>query len=100
MLGAYVGIITSRGLEAFFPEHDHVVRFLTRRAYRGGKCRALCCWAVLADVAAHEVQIDLTLGNLEAALATLNRAALELGTIIPGNDFLPDYDLTVNWPAP
>ena len=52
MLRSYVAIATRNGLEAFFPEHELVVRELVRRAYRGPGHTALCCWAVIPETAA------------------------------------------------
>ena len=51
MLKSYVGIVTRNGLQAFLPEHEHVVRELVRSAYQdpGVRC-TLCCWAVIPEI--------------------------------------------------
>lgn len=85
MLTAYVGIATPHGLEVFVPEHDHVVRFLARRARRESLRRAACYWAVLPEDAVREVTRLLEIGEPYEALLTLDRSAAELGPILPGS---------------
>lgn len=85
MLKSYVVIATEGGLEAFLPEHEHVVRELMRRAYRDPGRRALCCWAVVPETAALEVAWQMDQGDRYAALLTLDRTATELGPIVPSD---------------
>ena len=80
---SYVGIISRHGLESFFPENDHIVRFLVRRAYRRQPPEALCYWAVMPDSTADDIQWQLSCGDRERALATLHASAVGLGTMLP-----------------
>src|SRR4051812_2659166 len=85
MLKSYVGIATQHGLEAFLPEHEHVVRELALRAYSDPGRRALCCWAVVPETAALEVAWQMDQGDGHAALLTLDRSATALGPILPSD---------------
>ena len=85
MLKSYVVIATQAGLEAFLPEHEHVVKELMRRAYGDPGHRALCCWAVVPEADALEVAWQMDQGDRYAALLTLDRAATELGPIVPSD---------------
>jgi hypothetical protein len=85
MLKSFVGIATRHGLEVFLPEHEHVVRFLTRRVRREALRRAVCYWAVLPDEAAWEVRRQMDLGEAYIALLLLDHAATELGPILPAD---------------
>ena len=83
MVNSYVGIITSRGLESLYPETEHAVPFLARRAHRGGPTEAVCYWAVLQDSVAAEVERQLRGRHHEDALVTLRALAEHFGTIPP-----------------
>ena len=83
MLKSFVGIATLHGLEAFLPEHEHVVRFLSRRTRREAYRRAVCYWAVLPEEAAWEVRRQMDLGEPFTALQILDRTATDLGAILP-----------------
>jgi hypothetical protein len=87
MLKSFVGIATPLGLEVFVPEHEHVVRFLTRRVCREALRRAVCYWVVLSEDAALEVQRQMELGEPYAALVLLDQAATEVGPILPTGPF-------------
>ena len=80
MLKSYVGFATSRGLETFVPEHALAVRVLTARARPG---QSVCCWAVLPDTDAWEIDRRLATGETLAALALLESAARSVGQILP-----------------
>ena len=83
MVRCYVGTISRRGLESLFPETEHAVPFLVRRAYRRRPTEAVCYWAVLPDAAARDVQRQLQWHDHEEALATLCGQASYFGTIPP-----------------
>ena len=83
MYQSYVGIISRHGLESFFPENDHIVRFLVRRAYRRQPLESLCYWAVMPDSTADDIQWQLSCGDRERALVTLHASAVALGTMLP-----------------
>lgn len=79
MLKSYVGLATPLGLEALLPEHELAVRALARRA----KCsRSVCCWAVLPDDDACEIDRRLAAGEGIAALRLLEAAARSVGRIV------------------
>ena len=83
MVKSYVGTITRKGLESLFPENDHIVRFLVRRAYRIRPPSALCYWAVMPDSAAAHIARQLSCGDHGPALVTLHASAVGLGTMLP-----------------
>lgn len=79
MAQSYLGIITRRGLESLIPETEHAAPFLLRRIRR---CRdTLCCWAVLADATAAELDVLVNLGCYLEALQKLNCEASDLGRL-------------------
>jgi hypothetical protein len=80
MINSYVGIASQEGLEVFVPEHEHVVRFLARRA---GRRHAACYWAVMPEEAAAEVRRLLDLGEPYEALLALNLVATQIGPLLP-----------------
>lgn len=83
MVKCYVGTISRRGLESLFPETEHAMPFLTRRAYRRRPTESVCYWAVLPDTVARDVQRQLQWQHHEEALATLYGQAAYFGTIPP-----------------
>lgn len=85
MLRSFVGIASYYGLQSFFPEHEHVVRFLLKRASRDPTGRNICYWAVISERAALEVRRHLILGNRLAALTLLDRTAFDIGPILPAD---------------
>ena len=88
MIRSYVGIVTTRGLQAFYCENDHIVRFLNRRLYRHKPYAGLCYWAVMPDETANQVERQLELGEYVLALRTLQTHALHYGSILPASDDL------------
>jgi hypothetical protein len=82
MLKSYVGLASARGLEAFAPEHQLAVESLAARARAS---RSVCCWAVLPDDGAREIDDRLAAGEAVAALALLETAAREVGQILPSD---------------
>jgi hypothetical protein len=82
MLKSYVGLASARGLEAFAPEHRLAVQALAARAR---KVPSVCCWAVLPDDDAREIDDRLAAGEAEAALALLEATAREVGPIFPSD---------------
>jgi hypothetical protein len=83
MVRSYVGIISRRGLELLLPETEHAVPFLLRRAYCRHSAGAICCWAVMQDAAAGEVQRQLLFRRYEDAFLSLRVKAACFGTILP-----------------
>ena len=82
---AYLGIVTSRGLEWLLPENRDVLRFLAGRAYGQRPPRAVCCWAAMQSPAASEIQGELDDGNPDAALRLLQASAPFLGPVLPSD---------------
>jgi hypothetical protein len=82
MLKSYVGLASPNGLEALYPEHALAVETLAARAKRG---RSVCCWAVLPDDDACEIDHCLASGEQASALALLEAAAREVGQILPSD---------------
>src|SRR5262249_36090750 len=82
MLKSYVGLASTRGLEAFVPEHHLAVQALAARAR---KVRSVCCWAVLPDDDAREIDDRLAAGAAGAALALREATAREFGPILPSD---------------
>ena len=73
-------------------ENDHVIRFLNRRVCRGRRSGGLL-WAVMDDDAAKFVEIQLALGEMHAALRSLEVYADYYGTMFPDSvdEPQPDY---------
>lgn len=80
---SYLGVITRRGLEAFYPEEDHVIRFLHRRVYRVRPYTEFCCWAVMHGEIAHLIELQIEFGEPRLALWTLQQSALHWGMSLP-----------------
>ena len=91
MLKSYVGIVSRRGLEAFFPENDHVLRFLIRRAYRSYQIDTVCFWAVLQDSIGNAIEQLLECGRPADALLALQHLATEIGTVYPDEPEVPVF---------
>ena len=79
---SYVGIVTLRGLEAIYPENEHVIRFLHRRVFRKRPYGGLC-WAVLSDEVLDCVERQLAVGEHRLAFWTLQAHADFGGSILP-----------------
>ena len=87
---SYVGVITTHGLQAIYLESDHLVRFLDRQLYRKQPFCGLCCWAVVADQVVEQIEIQIRLGESQAALKVLQEYADFLGPILPSSVPRPD----------
>ena len=87
---AYLGIITSRGLESLVAETEHAMPFLQRRAYRRYPHEGICCWAVIKPSKVGRICALISAQQFLHALIALNVEAQELGTIPPDYD---DIDL-------
>jgi hypothetical protein len=85
MMRAYLGIVSSRGLEWLLPENESVLRFLTGRTYANCPLQAVCCWAAMHAPAAAEIQYELEDGNSCTALRLLQASALFVGPILPSD---------------
>lgn len=94
MLKSYVGIVSHRGLDAFFPENDHVLSFLIRRAYRSGQSDAVCFWAVMQEAIGFSIQHLLENGRPDDALLTLQYLATEIGTVCPQETEEPVFSVS------
>ena len=81
MLSSFVGTISRRGLESLYPETEHAVPFLIRRAYRSSPTREICYWAVMQDAVALQVQHQLVCERREDAFLILRALADYFGTI-------------------
>ena len=82
---SYVGIVSLAGLQALYPEEDHVVRFLKRRAFRR-RPNAGLMWAVLSEENVQRIRDELGIGEPMSALLTLQTEALFCGSILPSSD--------------
>ena len=74
---------SSRGLLTLQPESEVVVRDLVDRAYRRRRESSVCLWVVMAAEDAARVAAEMEAGELRSALATLDREARQLGSILP-----------------
>lgn len=86
MSNAFVGIISSRGLESMVPETEHALPFLIRRAYRQQPPEAVCYWAVMDEAVAEEVHRQLRGQCHEDAFLVLRTLAECFGTVPPPSD--------------
>jgi hypothetical protein len=80
MLKSYLALATPTGLKSLVPEHTHATQALVARAARD---RSVCCWAVLPDTDAAEIEDCIDAGETVAALALLEAAACSVGRILP-----------------
>ena len=85
MMQAFVGIVSQRGIELFYPEDPATVRFLWRRVQRQ-KGRVACFWSVLPSDAAMSIQAAIALGWNCEALAMLQQHSRDYGRILPFPD--------------
>ncbi len=83
MLKSYVGIASQHGIESFYPEGPHVIRFLKRRAYRTPWAQEVCFWAVVQDSIATSVEQLVACRQRQEALFLLQSLAAEVGTVCP-----------------
>lgn len=83
MLKAYVGIATDEGLCSLQPERDETMLFV-RRAVRSERPR-VGFWAVLDETQARCVQALFVGGLRREAMLFLDRAAKEMGRILPSD---------------
>lgn len=83
MLNSYLGIATRNGLEALCPEFPETSRFLSARAARLRRQRAVLVWAVLPADAADDIMEELRFGQKQAALRLLQYAARDGGRLLP-----------------
>ena len=83
MTNSYLGIITSRGLEALVLETEHAALFLNRRVARRFQGDAILCWAVLDGRSARVLTGHISARRFGEALDQLNCRAIHLGTLLP-----------------
>ena len=81
MLKAFVGIASDQGLAVFHPERDETMSYV-ERAVRAGR-NSVCFRAVLDDAEARCVQVLCAGGRRREAMVFLDRAAREMGRILP-----------------
>ena len=82
MNDSYIGVLTPCGLRALYPESEHIVRFLRRRAYRKVPYAGLV-WVVLSTESVERIRYELELGESMLALRTMVASALFSGAILP-----------------
>lgn len=83
MLNAYLGIVSSNGLDVMVPEHEHTLVFMLHRlAHRArrGECGV---WFVLPQEVAGEVAWLLEAGERREALRWAQLAARDYGVLLP-----------------
>jgi hypothetical protein len=85
MARAYLGIVTSHGLESLTLETEHAARFLQRRCYGRAEAAAVLCWATLLPQDAAMIQQLARLGLYEEALARLEFDSVEWGSLPPAD---------------
>ena len=68
------------------PKTEHATRFLLRRAYRRRRRPAICCWAVMPEEIAQQVNRAMKLRRFREAFAILNDHSFHLGTLYPDDD--------------
>jgi len=88
MLQAFVGIMSPKGIENFYPEDPTTVHFLWRRVERQ-KGRVTCFWSVLPSEAAVVIEAAVALGWNQEALCMLQQHSREYGRIVPFRDDAP-----------
>jgi len=88
---SYLGLISPRGLESLWREHEHTARFLERRLQR--KPYRSCCgfWAVIDEAGIETIAVLLRAGRTRDAWLALERLSRHLGCIIPETE---DLDAT------
>lgn len=79
MRQSYLAIADCSGLQLLVPEHDHVNRFLMRRAVRQ---QAACLWVVLEVAHYQRVRAELIAGERRSALHSLELLAFDFGLLI------------------
>ena len=80
---SYVGVVTAQGLQAIYQESDHLLRFLNRRLYRKQPFLGLCCWAVMAEEFADQIERQTKVGDSQSALRAFQENAIHFGSILP-----------------
>lgn len=80
---AYVGIASAQGLTVLHPERDDTLSFVRRSGLDGGE--GVGFWAVLGDIDARCVQALVLSGHRREALWLLDRAAKDIGRILPSD---------------
>lgn len=81
---AFVGIVSERGIEHFYPEDPATIHFLRRRAQR--ERRSVCFWSVLPSDVAELIQVALMLGLSREALNLLQHLARDYGSLPPDDE--------------
>lgn len=83
MLKAFVGIASDQGLAVLHPEHDETLSFINRSVE--ARTDRVGFWAVLDDTEARCVSALCVAGCNREAMFVLNRAAREIGRILPSS---------------
>lgn len=89
---AYVGIVTNRGLELYYPEGEHTACFLAARLQRRQNPGAYCVWFVMEAGFDGVVAALLDAGHAAGAWAFVQDAARELGTLLPDGRLSTQFD--------
>lgn len=86
MARSYLGIITRKGLESLVPETEGAEELLRHQAEIERHRAFVCCWAVLQQEVARDLQLQLRAERYREALVQLNIEAQSLGTLLPATD--------------
>jgi hypothetical protein len=91
MIASFVGILTRRGLEAFFPETEHASRFMQRRLRRCRQVQACGVWFVLDGGVAEIVGELVASDEGGAAWAIVEHQARDGGILVPERPTWADF---------
>lgn len=88
---AYIGIVTQRGLEAYYREGEHTAHFLLARLRRCSQPQACCIWFVMDDAFDAVLVELLAAGHPDGAWGFVQDAAREFGMVLPDGDYPPQF---------
>lgn len=85
MLKAYVGIASKHGLNVFYSEREDTLEWVRSMAGKRVIPKRISFWAVVPDDEARRIAILLHRGQKNEALRLLDRAATDMGQILPSD---------------
>jgi len=88
---AYIGIVTQRGLQAYYREGEHTARFLIARLRRCNQPKACCVWFVMDDTFDAVLVELLAAGHADGAWAFVQDAAREFGMVLNDRNHPPRF---------